>query len=451
MEMETPQKVASLSALSPSRPPNKVAITQLDPNANIRAAIKAFVRDHLYIAEDIQRLTAPLFSKVSDGECIEDVYSRYACHVDLDVTNLHLDEDTFCVYGLEGSQTVTLSDSDSLHDRHILDKSTLYLHALPRSLPPQGGRIYVETKEGVLPLTGIRPTTTVRAVKELLSKLTLIPICRQMLYSIGRVMHDEMMVRDFEGLHAVHVDSVLDMCVSGDSSREQTHKRIVVKVQSDQSFGGCIESSATTSTSGSCTSSSPFSSSSSFAAAEPLLVVCQGRDTVRELMAVIETRAGIPMSGKRLRFGGKLLDKDKSLADYFVQQECMLHIVPSGSPFKPTRLALPEPIYADDSPVGKVVAASRRAGESGGVGGEGSAGGRARSPAAAGGIYGAGRERDEEAEDGEEAFVIKKTPPAARKIKMMRTSNAKDTPSIKAIDGEDVQLGWGGESVRETG
>jgi hypothetical protein len=46
---------------------------------------------------------------------------------ELEISELHLDEDTFMMYGREGGRFVDLVDEKRLDDYHILDRSTLQL------------------------------------------------------------------------------------------------------------------------------------------------------------------------------------------------------------------------------------------------------------------------------------------------------------------------------------
>ena len=75
--------------------------------------------------------------------------------------------------------------------------------------------MFIETKDGVIPLLGVSPLTPVSAIKHILEALTGIPVSQQLLSSVGRVMHDEFLVRDFDGLHKVYEDSIIDLCKSG--------------------------------------------------------------------------------------------------------------------------------------------------------------------------------------------------------------------------------------------
>lgn len=89
------------------------------------------------------------------------------------------------------------------------------MQRLPRPLSEDGSRVFVETKDGVIPVLGVSPLTSISGIKHLLEGLTGIPVAQQLLSSSGRVMHDEFLVRDFDGLHKVYEDSIIDLCKSG--------------------------------------------------------------------------------------------------------------------------------------------------------------------------------------------------------------------------------------------
>ena len=89
------------------------------------------------------------------------------------------------------------------------------MQRLPSPLPESGGRVFVETKDGLLPLLGVAPSTPVAGIKHLLEGLTGIPAAQQLLSSVGRVMHDDFLIEDFDGLHTVYEDSIIDLCKSG--------------------------------------------------------------------------------------------------------------------------------------------------------------------------------------------------------------------------------------------
>lgn len=94
-------------------------------------------------------------------------------------------------------------------------KCSVCLQRLPSPLPEDGGRVFVETKDGILPLLGVCPLTPVTGIKHLLEGLTGIPVSQQLLSTVGRVMHDEFLVRDFDGLNEIHENSIIDLCRSG--------------------------------------------------------------------------------------------------------------------------------------------------------------------------------------------------------------------------------------------
>lgn len=80
----------------------------------------------------------------------------------------------------------------------------------------------METKDGILPLLGVSPLTHVSELKQALENMTGIPMAQQLLSSVGRVMHDEFIIKDFDGFHTVFEDSVIDLCKSGTKHDEFT-------------------------------------------------------------------------------------------------------------------------------------------------------------------------------------------------------------------------------------
>lgn len=75
--------------------------------------------------------------------------------------------------------------------------------------------MFVETEDGIIPLLGVSPLTSISDIKHRLEELTAIPVSHQLLSCLGRVMHDEFLIRDFNGLHKIHEDSVIDLCKTG--------------------------------------------------------------------------------------------------------------------------------------------------------------------------------------------------------------------------------------------
>lgn len=73
----------------------------------------------------------------------------------------------------------------------------------------------METKDGILPLLHVTYQTQVIELKHALERMTGIPVDKQLLSTVGRVMHDDFQMKDFEGPHRVCEDSTLDLCKSG--------------------------------------------------------------------------------------------------------------------------------------------------------------------------------------------------------------------------------------------
>eukprot|EP00250_Pteridium_aquilinum_P019109 c2429_g1_i1 orf=89-1792(+) len=282
-------------ALHTAKQLQTLLIPNVNPRASVKSALKKFIRENLDIADDLQSISAPLFSLLPEELGVEDICSRYCCHAEAENPDLHVDEDSFAFFGRERGKFVELCDDDRLDQRHIIDECKLNLKRLPQKLPEQGGRIFVEMKNGILPLLGISPRTAVSHVKKILETMLGIPVSQQLLSSVGRVMHDEFFIEDFEGLHAIYEDSVLDLCKSGDTNAEQAHRRMAVQISIN---GGENE----------------------------FTLVVQGRDAIRSVMQTVESRTGYAQWQQRVLFSGKALDEKKMMSDYFIYPECTLQV-----------------------------------------------------------------------------------------------------------------------------
>ena len=157
----------------------------------------------------------------------------------------------------------------------------------------------------MIPLLGVSPLTPISAIKHLLEALTSIPVSQQLLSSVGRVMHDEFLLRDFDGLHKVYEDSIIDLCKSGrpetrrkiwraidshcivyeivflrstgkmdaeDKNTEQAHRRMVVHVN--------------------------------VVGEEEFSITVQGRDTVLSVLRAVESRIGISPYQQKISYSG---------------------------------------------------------------------------------------------------------------------------------------------------
>ncbi|GLJ05214.1 hypothetical protein SUGI_0013880 [Cryptomeria japonica] len=288
--------------------PKFILIPNLDTQLSVKSTIKQFIEECLYIPSHLQSISTPLFTRLEETESVEDVYSKYDCNTEADNPGLHFEEDTCTFWGLESGKSIRLQDDWRLQDYHILHKSSISLKILPERLSAEGGRIFVETKDGILPLVGIGPSSRVSELKQRLESMTGIPAAHQLLSSVGRVMHDEFHISDFEGFHAIYEGSIIDLCKSGDSNLDQAHCHLIVFLHA---------SNGQTST-----------------------LVVQPSYHVGSIMQIVESRMGIPQWKQRIIFNGKVLQEKKVLADYFIYPECTFHVNILKSPGKnPARLA----------------------------------------------------------------------------------------------------------------
>lgn len=275
--------------------------TLLVPNLNfhgtVQETINAFIQRNLSIPEECQLLSAPFFTHLSEKDSVEDIYKRYTCQADYEISELHLDEDTFEMYGREGGRVVDLVGDKRLEEYHILDRSTLHLRRLPRPLSEDGGRVFVETEDGIIPLLGVSPLTSISDIKHRLEELTAIPVSHQLLSCLGRVMHDEFLIRDFNGLHKIHEDSVIDLCKTDDKYTEKMLRRMVVHVN--------------------------------VVGEEEFSITVHGRDTVLSILKCVESRIGIVPSQQKISYSGKLLQEKKTLGSYLIEPDSVLTVTMS--------------------------------------------------------------------------------------------------------------------------
>ncbi|CAM6083136.1 unnamed protein product [Calypogeia fissa] len=296
---------------TPSEQSRTVLLPNMEPYRTVKGTVKDFIRQNLFIPDDLQVLQAPLFRKLSEKEGVEDIYKRYLCQAEVETPELHFDEDNFVFFAREGGRSVELDDNLRLEEYHILEKTVLQLRRLPQPLSETGGRIFVETKDGILPLLGVTHATRIVDLKHALERMTGIPVDQQLLSSVGRSMHNGLCIKDFDGPHRVCEDSTLDLCKSGDSNLDQAHCRmaISVDVMGEQSF----------------------------------TMVVQGRDLVQSVQQVVEARTGVATWQQRITYSGKILQEKKTLSDYFVHADSTLQV----TIFRTPRSKLPQKMGSD--------------------------------------------------------------------------------------------------------
>eukprot|EP00243_Klebsormidium_subtile_P004178 TRINITY_DN17972_c0_g1_i1.p1 TRINITY_DN17972_c0_g1~~TRINITY_DN17972_c0_g1_i1.p1 ORF type:complete len:550 (-),score=75.75 TRINITY_DN17972_c0_g1_i1:532-2181(-) len=278
----------------------RIVIPNVDPRGTVGEQIKSFVQERLGVPLNLQELTAPLFEELADSQPATYLPHAFLCEPSAETSQLYVDEDSLSLWGVHAASQIELFDDDRLAEKHVVDQAVLRLRVLPAQLDQEdGGRVFVETKAGLLPLLGIRPTTRVRFLKEMLCSLLSTPLHHQTLSSAGRVMHDDQQIADFEGLHAVYADSVLDLCCTGDAPKERAHRRMVVHV--------------------------------SILDGREVSVVVSGRDRVRDVMVAVENRTGLPADQQKVTYNGKTLDESWLLWDAAVSHDCTLHVAPYSS------------------------------------------------------------------------------------------------------------------------
>jgi hypothetical protein len=121
--LELPKTLVS----TPSEQSGLVLVPNVEAYGTVKATLKDFIRQNLFIPEDLQVLQAPLFRKLTEKEAVEDIYKRYLCQADIENSDLHLDEDNFVFFAREGGRSIDLEDNLRLEEYHILDKTVLQL------------------------------------------------------------------------------------------------------------------------------------------------------------------------------------------------------------------------------------------------------------------------------------------------------------------------------------
>jgi hypothetical protein len=71
----------ALVAAPASEKTRTVLVPNLDNHGTVRDTLQAFISRNLFVAEECQLLSAPLFTRLSEKDNVDDIYKRYSCQV----------------------------------------------------------------------------------------------------------------------------------------------------------------------------------------------------------------------------------------------------------------------------------------------------------------------------------------------------------------------------------
>jgi len=73
----------ALVAAPASEKSRTVLVPNLDYHGTVRDTLNAFISRNLFLPEECQLLSAPLFTRLSEKDNVDDIYKRYSCQVQL--------------------------------------------------------------------------------------------------------------------------------------------------------------------------------------------------------------------------------------------------------------------------------------------------------------------------------------------------------------------------------
>lgn len=73
----------ALVAAPASEKSRTVLVPNLDYHGTVRDTLSAFIYRNLFLPEECQLLSAPLYTRLSEKDNVEDIYKRYSCQVHL--------------------------------------------------------------------------------------------------------------------------------------------------------------------------------------------------------------------------------------------------------------------------------------------------------------------------------------------------------------------------------
>jgi hypothetical protein len=68
----------ALVAAPASEKTRTVLVPNLDNHGTVRDTLQAFISRNLFVAEECQLLSAPLFTRLSEKDNVDDIYKRYS-------------------------------------------------------------------------------------------------------------------------------------------------------------------------------------------------------------------------------------------------------------------------------------------------------------------------------------------------------------------------------------
>lgn len=71
----------ALVAAPASEKSRTVLVPNLDYHGTVRDTLNAFISRNLFLPEECQLLSAPLFTRLSEKDSVDDIYKRYSCQV----------------------------------------------------------------------------------------------------------------------------------------------------------------------------------------------------------------------------------------------------------------------------------------------------------------------------------------------------------------------------------